>query len=246
MKMKNYNYKVSRDDVYVGNVCGINPEKIEVYPDGLYDYAMLDYGLVTEEEIRKDLEGRNFLFRRNVEQLYYPSFESFRRTMLFVLDENNCANDLLYDSPHYPIFNISSNKDCLNSSICILEYTYQLSKVLQYFEYPEQLGYEDIVKIRKSLFNCNFVLDNCELFGRYETDPHETSYEIHDSNGNHRTFNLIKEDSVLSFKYFDCLVFNRDCFHIEHIDPITGKFTGHVIDSFLPKKQEGKIRSLRK
>lgn len=51
------------------------------------------------------------------------------------------------------------------------------------------LSYEKIIKRRKSLFNYNFVFDNCLLFGQYETDPHDTSYEVSDSKGNHRTFN---------------------------------------------------------
>lgn len=236
--MENRNYVVNRDEIYVGNVCGIDPKKIIIIPDGLFDYSIIDFGIVTEEEIKKDLEGRLYLFKRNIDQLDYGFAglrpKSFTRTMLFVLDENNHANDLLYNSPHYPIFNISPNKDCLNSSICILHDTYQIGKVLKYFGYSDKLIYDDILKIRKELFNCDFVLDNCELFGRYETDPHESSYEVYDSKDNHRTFNEIKEDSVLSSRYFDCFVSNRDQTDIN----------GNVIDMFAPNSKEGKIKNL--
>ena len=250
--MENINYVVNRDDIYVGDVCGIEPEKIEIWKEGMFDFSTIDFGLATEESVKKAFEGRLYLFKRDTEQLDYgfagggPSV-LFKRTMLFVLDENNHANDLLYDSPHYPIFNISPNKDCLNSSICVLHNTYQLGKVLSYFGYPEQLSYEDIVRIRKHLFNCDFVLDNCELFGRYETDPHDTSYEVYDSKGNHRTFNLIKEDSPLSHKYFDCIICNKDQW--EKLIQIAGQsseWTGVVEDAFLPNEREGKIRSLHK
>ena len=250
--MENRNYTVNRDDIYVGNVCGIVPERIVIHPDGMFDFAVIDLGVVTEEKVRKDLEGRPYLFKRDVAQLDYGYASGsigalFQRTMLFILDENNHANDLLYDSPHYPIFNISPNEDCLNSTICVLHRTYQIGKILSYFGYPEQLNYKDIVRIRKHLFNCDFVLDNCELFGRYETDPHETSYEDYDSKGNHRTFNLVKEDSPLSHRYFDCIICNRDQFHREELiqtDP--KKYTGVVEDAFLPNQREGKIRSLHK
>lgn len=252
--METNKYIVNRDDIYVGDVCGINPEKIVIHPDGMFDYDALDLGITTEEQVRKTFEGRNYLFKRGAEQLDYGfgmfgADVSFQRTMLFVLDENNHANDLLYNSPHYPVFNISSNKDCLNSHIAILHYTYELGKVLRYFGYPEQLNYDDIVKIREHLFNCDFVLDNCELFGRYETDSHQTSYETYDSNRNHRTFNLIKKDSPLSHKYFDCLIFNRDQFIIEkfiHITKCSVKAVGYVEDVFLPNEKEGKIKSLHK
>jgi len=252
--MENRNYIVNRDDIYVGNLCGIDPNKIVIWPDGIFGYEALDFGIVTEEDVRKSLEGRLYLFKRNIEQLDYGfagggPFTLFSRTMLFILDENNHANDLLYDSPHYPVFNISPNQDCLNSSISILHNTYQLGKVLRYFGYPEHLSYEDILQIRKFFFNCDFVLDNCQLFGRYETDPHQTSYEVHDSKGNHRTFNLIKKDSILSHKYFNCLVDNRDQFVIEKIISLPDQpsiVVGHVEDAFLPNEEEGMIRSLHK
>lgn len=247
--MENIYYTVNRDDIYVGNVCGIKPEKILVHPDGMFDYDALDLGLVTEEAVKKTFEGRPYLFKRDTEQLDYGYATFcpdvlFQRTMLFVLDENSHANDLLYDSPHYPIFNISPNNDCLNSQISLLHYTYQLGKVLQYFGYPEQLNYEDILNIRKHLFSSDFVLDNCELFGRYETEPNESSYEVYDSKGNHRAFNREKEDSILSSEYFDCIIFNRDRFTIETI--INGKAVGTVEDAFLPNEKERNVKVLRK
>lgn len=249
--MDNKNYTVNRNEIYVGNVCGINPERIVVFKNGLIDFEAVDLGILNKQDLEKKYDNQRFLLKRNTEQLSYnyahhSTEPLFQRSMLFVLDENMHANDLLYNSPHYPIFNISSNSDCLKSKISLLHYTYSLEKVLEYFNYPEQLTYEDIVKVREQFFSCDFVLDNCELFGRIETF-NESGLEITDSKGNHRTFNMINNDSILYPCYFQCLLKNKDKFIIESFTKLNELkwANGFVNDSFLPHEFEGPIRRLK-
>ena len=130
----------------------------------------------------------------------------------------------LYNSPHYPVFNISLNSDCLNSSISI-DGIYQLGKVLKYFGYPEKLRYEDIVKIKQFFFNNQFIYDNSSLFGRKETTGiQEGAYEGRDSHGVYRCYNEIIEDSVFPECYFDIF--------------------WNTITDFTPKEQEELVRKL--
>ena len=155
--------------------------------------------------------------------------------MLFTLDENRHANDLLYNSPHYPIFNISPHEDCLKAPICVGHYTYEMYKLLQYFGYSDEIGYEDVLNIRNTFFSCDYALDNCETFGVRETDPNESSLEIHDSKGNHRTFNEFIENAPFSWRYFHMLIANHD----------EWSFSNHCVrDSFKPCDGEGPIKSL--
>ena len=149
--------------------------------------------------------------------------------MLFTLDEKRHANDLLYASPHYPILNMSKNEDCLNEKICICMQTYQLYELLKYYNYPDIIGYKDVLKIRNTFFNCDYILDNCELYGLYETGPFETGRETTDSRGNHRTFNIEKEESDFPPCFFYMMWDHRDYRHI---------------DKFKPCEEEGPIKSL--
>lgn len=217
--MKTRNYTVNRDEIYVGLVSLTQKDKIIIYNDGLYDTSFS-----THEEIQRMFDNRKFLLgKRN--QLCYDGPTEFLRSMLFVLDNENCASDLLYNSPHYPIFNISNNDICINSSISIKNHCYQIGKVLKYFGYKDELVYEDIVRIKDFFFG-DFILDNCELFGRYETTPNGTSYETYDSFGNHRTFNKNKKDSIFPECYFEAFWETRK--------------------KFIPNELEGPIKILKR
>ena len=165
----------------------------------------------------------------------YSGCFNFRRSMLFTLDENKHANDLLYNSPHYPILNISPHDDCLKSNICIGHDTYEMYKLLKYFGYPEEIGYEDVLKIRNTFFTCDYVLDHCETYGCKETGIHETSFEIYDSKGKHRTFNDRLDDSLFPYCYFLMLEKLRDYYSYH---------SQCVNDSFKPCEEEGSIKSL--
>ncbi len=162
--MKNSNYVVKRDDIFVGGVVEIeHPEKSEVYPKGIYesDYTLLD------DIDKKSSEAISFMYKQKpMVEFSIPQF-SFKRRMFFVLDENQKANDLLYDVIPYPISLISSPDDCLKAHIGVDGYfTYKLDKVLQYFNYPEMMCYEDVLKIQE-LFMYESQIINSEAFGLY-------------------------------------------------------------------------------
>ena len=133
--MENKNYKVNIKDIYIGDVrdLGNNRDRILIRENEFYCYKYLD------EEGKRLIrqEGKSFLLDNPKNQLkfdekcgLFQSDETFLRTMLFTLDENNHANDLLYNSPHYPIFNISSNEDCLNASIGLTNNVFNLYNFL--------------------------------------------------------------------------------------------------------------------
>jgi len=224
--MTDKNYTINRDDVFVGKLSGgTNLEKILFYPDGIFDDEF-----IPKEIINKSLDNRTFLLQ-NTPHLAYNSTSSFVRSMLFVLDNNNCSNDLLYDSPHYPIFNISDDQLCLESNISFKQHVYQIGKILKYFGYPEKLKFEDILEIEEKFFG-DFVLDNCELFGRYETESNTSGVETYDLLGNHRTFNKEKKDSIFPICHFDTFFHTRKTYYYQN--------------AFIPHEIEGPIRSLKK
>lgn len=156
------------------------------------------------------------------------------RVILFVLDENKCANDLLYDSPHYPVFNISSDDLCWKATISIKNYVYSIGKILEYYGYNEILKYKDICKIKEQFFG-DFVLDNSELFGLCEADPNQSGNETYDLNGNHRTFNETKEESVFPKCYFKMFWRTRN---------LKSPYEGNI-DRFIPREIEGPIKKLK-
>lgn len=201
--MKSINYEINRDDVYVGVVSKIEQGKIAYYEDG---YIEFDTDYNTLDSYRMTYSNQLYLLEKTPHLLYNGgwNFENITsRSSLFILDKNGCANDLLYDSRHYPIFNISPDELCYAAPICITN-AYNMGLLLAYFKYPQYLKYKDITRIRDTFFG-DFVMDNCELLGRVETDPKETGLEMHDRFGNHRTFNTLKEDSVFPDTYFEML-----------------------------------------
>lgn len=223
--MKSKDYIINRDDIYVGVVSYVDKDKIKVFPDGIYDLE-----LFTHEDITRKFANRKFMLEPK-EQLLYGngnSIDGFKRSMIFVLDEQNCANDLLYDSPNYPIFNISDKRLCMDARIAICNYVYQMGDFLNAFGYSEKLIYDDIYEIKNRFFD-DFLINNCELLGRYETDPNSTGYETYDINGNHHTFNLVKKDSLLPDCNFSMLWHTRNYKNI---------------DVFIPNKLEEPIKSL--
>ena len=253
--MENRNYKVDRNNIYVGDVIGIADDSMRVLKK-TKSKTFFRKPHKTLEEVYKEWAQLNsnrtyYLKRMNFENLgpdeewsyiYYHKYSAsyngdllFRRSMLFTLDENNHADDLLYDSPHYPIFDISPDEDCLKSPICIGHNTYELRELLKYDGFSEELGYEDILRIRSTYFTCDYVLNNCEFFGIRETGPHETSTTILDSEGNHRTFNDYIEGTPFPYTYFFMLAHNKDYYDYH---------SKCVKDAFKPRDEEGIVKSL--
>jgi hypothetical protein len=149
--MESRKYTVCRDDIYVGSV---------VRTDRVYRY-----------------DGVEPFFNTQPGELDTGAYREYR-TMLFVPDQNNFANDLLYNSPNYTALNVTDDAISLaiNKETIILKDNYNLSELLKYFGYPEELGYEQVMEIRKRFFTGHFAMDNCELFGWKESMPQDFTY----------------------------------------------------------------------
>lgn len=231
--MKNCDFIVKRDDIYVGIVSDTEKEKIEIFADGIYDFGLTDAFYMYH-----NFDNRKYLLE-DKPQLCYGNGSRYEvnnfRSMLFVLDENNCADDLLYNSPHYPIFNISENDLCLSSLLSIKHDAYNLGRLLQYFNYPMYLNYKDIVEIKLRFFG-EFLLENSRIFGVYETDSDQTCVETYDCKGKHRTFNQWERNGSLPSCYFIALYNTRSKFDCN---------IGKVRDAFIPDSREGLIKSLK-
>ena len=118
--MENANYKVNIKDIYVGDVKGIKKTS-DIYRSRILCFEK------TDEPFYKIYHNRPHMCPPGKDLLLINLFKyEFKRSMLFVLDENKHANDLLFNSPHYPVLNISKDEDCLNSKICLSNNTYMM------------------------------------------------------------------------------------------------------------------------
>lgn len=97
------------------------------------------------------------------------------RSILFTLDAENLANDLLYNSPKYPALNISSNDSCFNSEIVIQE-GYNLEPLLTFFQFPNYITLQEVITLRKHFFDGTWGFRNCHLFGYREILPEDYEY----------------------------------------------------------------------
>lgn len=149
--MENRNYKVNRDNIYVGEV---------VRTDSIYRY-----------------NGDTDFFRTKPVMLDTGSWFSYR-SMLFVPNEELLSNDLLYQSPNYPILNVTDDNICLSlgEKSIVIKDACNLAALLEYFGYNRELTFEDILKIRNTFFTGRFAKDNCELFGWKETMAEDVTF----------------------------------------------------------------------
>ncbi len=186
------------------------------------------------------------------------------RSMLFVPDEKNWSNDLLYQSPNYPILNMTDNDTCLNlgHKALIIKDACGLEPLLEYFGYPEKLTYKDIIKIRKTFFTGKFAREHCELFGYKEMQPEDATYytgnfeEVTDlvklkllimkekmaQLQGHRQFGCLGGKYPLPRYYFDLLDQKMgDKTLLEFLRNPIGK-----VNAFVPVRNEGPVRKLRR
>ncbi len=231
--MENKNYKVEIKDIFVGRVQDIFQSKLKIE----HEFPFIN--LEDDKEPIWSLQNKSFLFKKEKDYINYggesTNTTTFNRSILFTLDENNHANDLLYNSPHYPIFDISPNEEILNASICIGHSAYELYELLKYLGYPNEIGYDEVLEIRNTLFSCDYVMHNSEKFGIIKTDPKRTCYDGFDSNGEYMTFNDTIEGFPLHRCYFDAIMECKDSF-------VCGK---GVVDEFKPNEKEGPILRLK-
>ena len=228
--MKNRNYKVCRDNIYVGKV---------IKNDVVYRYD----GYVNSGHTKPG-------------QLTTGIYRSYR-SMLFIPNEGKLANDLLYQSPTYPILNITDDNTCLGlENSIIIHDACNLATLLKYFKYEEELIYQDILSIRKKFFTGKFAKDNCELFGYKESKPEDYTYLNHgvkitnpkelklrilqekiSQKLGHRSFSGVSK-GILPREYFDVLDKLGDSGILDAIE------WNEKINAFKPSKQEGHIRKL--
>lgn len=231
--MRNPNYKVCRDNIYVGEVAKTN---------SIYRY-----------------EGDTDFFRTKPGQLNTGSWFHYR-SMLFVPSEQKLADDLLYSATNYPILNITDDDICLgiNTDTIIIKDACNLAQLLEYLNYNQELTFEDLVDIRKKLFTGRFAMDNCELFGWKEDQPEDwTYYEGYnqpitdsrrikqkiadakkDQNAGHRMFTGTSE-GILRREYWDVL----DSMGNKRLIDV---LSGERINAFTPAEEEGLVKKLKR
>ncbi len=232
--MRNKQYTVKRDNIYVGRVISTS-----------YIYELADKKI--EPGSYEDLRTMIFVkdpYGFSSDLLYnspnYPILSMTDNEK--VLGHHNSLNDLDIENQLY-IYDTCS-----------------LSELLKYFGYKEELTYDDIKEIRKKFFNGKFAKDNCELFGWKETmaedlifydgdkkitDPeiikkYQRDYRIEQKLGR-RSFTSTKK-GPLRREYFDKLddVYGNNSL----IDIIDG--WGLKINEFKPSRLENKIKRLHK
>lgn len=193
------------------------------------------------------------------------------RNMLFVKNMDNCAEDLLYTSPQYPIYSEENIENCRNQSI-IIEQAHNISKVLRYFGYPEEMTYLDVESMRRRLFDGKFPILNAHSFGLTELDPSQQTYYDLKGNiikdpqqlkplikqrkrmqalGQHLEFVNSDDFDGLTMEQLEVVILSSEYFNIlrEFGDnTLYDVLCGYAerTDAFKPCKEEGIIRSLKK
>lgn len=232
--MENKKYLVCRDNIYVGEV-------VKAYNINRYE---VDVDLLEKKSRQLDTD-------------FWVSY----RSMLFVTTDNRLSNDLLYNSPNYPILNVTDDDFCLNleKNSIVIRNACNLAILLQYFGYKEELTYEDIMKIRKIFFTGRFAKDYCELFGYRETMAEDLTFynngqvvtntkELEklrrkfrrDQQLGHRSFSGVSEGS-LPREYFRILDDRGDNSLMDVINGFDER-----INAFKPHKQENLVRKLKR
>lgn len=195
--MTDKNYKIDRDNIYVGQV-------------------MKTFDIYRNKDKMLELNG------------FYVC-----RSMLFVKTEEKQASDLLYNTSDYPILNVSEDRKCCSSPF-VVDNIYNLSKLLQYFGYPEELTIEHIIEIRKKYFDGKFVKENCKLFG----------WAKKNQNNFDKLLQVIYEDKgngVLPSELFTILNENGNK---KWYDFFFGD--SYALDPFTPHLKEGNVKKLTK
>lgn len=180
------------------------------------------------------------------------------RNILFSLDDD-MATDVLYESPQYPVVNITNPTRYIDRRIVVKD-AICLDELLKYFGYPEELTEEDIKQIRQTFFTGDFCLNNAKLFGYQEINAEDMTF--YDENKQiitdpvlleekRATYRKLQEmghrmvkhigNGALSSDYFNILDKKADNSIYDFVD-------GYVehIDSFAPVKKEGHGRVLKK
>ena len=109
------------------------------------------------------------------------------RHMIYELQEDGTAVDLLNKCPNYKVFD---KREDLELGEIIVYGSLRLEDILDYLGYLEELGYYDIRSIRDELFSGHLASDNPEIFGLVE---------VQNKNGHTR---FVKENESLVNEYY--------------------------------------------
>lgn len=180
------------------------------------------------------------------------------RNILFSLDDD-MATDVLYESPQYPVVNITNPTRYIDRGIVVKD-AICLGELLKYFGYPEELTEENIKKIRATFFTGEFCLNNAKLFGYQEINAEDLTF--YDENKQvitdpvlleekRATYRKLQEMGHRMVKHVGNGVLSSDYFNIldrKANNSIYDFVEGYVehIDSFLPTTKEGHKRVLKK
>ncbi len=215
-------YTVPRESVYVGQVARIGDT---------YD-ALKATGYVTK--------GVSF-------RLLLPT-SILLRSMLFTIDKNGLAHDLLYESPRYPVMDWANpdsvNAKNHNNNGIIIQNLCHLDPLLKYYQYSQLLKYPNIEEIRRKFFNGHFALKHYDLFG-YKRIKNPIRAKID-------ALKTFDDDSVIR----KCFVIDEEASYIlppeylellddyGNLSPIKSFVSGRPMHAFTPSDLEGKIKKL--
>ena len=192
------------------------------------------------------------------------------RSILFTLDDDDLSIDLLYDSPKYPILSVTDkyyfDKLMKNSDgIVVIKDACNWDELLQRFNFSDELSLEDIIKIRKMMFNNKFLYDNCNEFGLMRQLPPSNVTHV-DVVGMPKTHypTLIKNklsyffDKMLKQEGFEMLctkIYSENYYMTKYWKAIRNLGDDQLIDffhkgfdikldAFKPLKEEGPVKRL--
>lgn len=154
--MENRYYKVNRNDVYVGRIIKFDPLE-----NPFYEYKTPSEVCPTGTKVH---------------------YCKIYRSMLFAPTRDGYAEDLLYTSPLYPAVNIASDYDCKKAykNVIVTECCH-LAKLLEYLGYQEVLSFEDLMRLRNTVFKKNWIRENMQLFGMQECKPLEDNFDTEEA-----------------------------------------------------------------
>ena len=188
--------------------------------------------------------------------LNVESYSSLR-SMLFTLNEENLANDLLYNSPNYPILNISNDSCCFNSVIAVKD-AYNLALLLEYFGYDNKLTYGDILRIKRKFFTGTFAKDNCELFGFKEILPEDWVFYMYEDDvidsriikGLAREYKQDDDETSREFVGIKDIILPREYFDVldewGNKSKHDAKLLNEPRNAFKPHREEVLVRKLKR
>lgn len=184
-------------------------------------------------------------------KLNITSWEPYR-SILFMPDRLKLCDDLLYNSPHYPILNLTDNSTCINlpDDSVIIKGAYNLGDLLRYFGYWDAVTYKDILRIKKRFFTGRFAMDNPKLFGMREFIPDDFKPDLDENKRYEKYKETLTLDSERNFSLVDKGPLPYELFHIldergnHSISEVVNMEYRHI-DAFKPHKSEGKIKKLK-